>query len=144
MVLKNQMLPVTILFSFRKAADSLPEMMLDAAVTAWMEGHVEAHERARRPPIALQRKSKKELSRGDKHFPSPPWPPHDTPLVHALVREAQRVFGAVPESAVAYAAALGWAAGLDDGETCKGCSFRGHEPALAQKVRTGRARLRLE
>jgi hypothetical protein len=109
---------------------------LHAAVHAWMEGHVEGEGRAGTTtsvPIA------------DEVMPSPPFPDRNDPQLAAIAAEVQERFGdAEPVSAVMFAAALAYEAGLAEGASCAGCGASTRMGGqIGAQVRAGRASVTL-
>jgi len=103
------------------------EMLLIAAVRAWMEGHVEA-ERPR-----PQREEEAEIE-----LPIPPFPAADEPKLGAIVEHALETFeGSSAVAAVAYAAAVAWHLGEEEGRKCPGCFAPGN-PEVAPGIRAGK------
>lgn len=128
------------------------QAVVDAAVHGWYEGHVEGHA-AKGAPSPVKRMA--------DPCPAPPFPATDSTELESIVGEASRRFTREAiDAAIAFAAGLGWAAGLREGAACPGCVTPGarirgapdatavrdgHEPLvldddeLADAVRTVRA-----
>lgn len=112
----NPLLALTIFDtarSFRRGELDAPLAVMHAAVHGWYEGHVEGHA-AKGSPSPVKRTA--------DPCPAPPYPgPHD-PALKTIIDEAARRFPASAiDGAIAFAAGLGWAAGLKEGGACSGC-----------------------
>lgn len=105
--------------------------LINGAVHAWMEGHVEGEGRAGThtvydgPPTGP--------------MPSPPFPARDDEDLRDILHEAlTRFSGQDPVCAVMYAAALAYAKGIEEGSHCSGCDTPG-VAELGAKLRVGQA-----
>jgi hypothetical protein len=115
------------------ATDDARLATLQAAVHAWMEGHVEGEGRAGMAGAVTQMP--------DDEMPSPPFPdPHNPQLARIIAEAHERLGDAEPVSGALFAAGLAYQAGLAEGAECSGCSARGRYVASdAAQVRAGLA-----
>ncbi len=106
-------------------APTLPEVVLQACVHGWMEGHLAA------PGHIVAGGTTEEM-------PSPPFPPRDSDELRAIVDAVMRRFAPGEEpAAAASAAALGWQAGRQAGLDCPGCALENADQPLARAIRAG-------
>lgn len=124
--------PMIVLLLGAVRSDPAPtrDRVVQAAVHAWMEGHLSAPGHPR-------------MSSTDAEFPSPPFPdPHDDRL-HAIVDETMERFDPIQiVPAVAYASSLAWIAGETDGADCGGCALPNGDTDVARAVRGGEVAIR--
>jgi hypothetical protein len=107
------------------AAPTLQEVVLQACVHGWMEGHLAA------PGHVVAAGATEDM-------PAPPFPPRDSDQLRAIVDEVMRRFAAGEEpAAAACAAALGWRAGRQAGLDCPGCALENADQPLARAIRAG-------
>jgi hypothetical protein len=128
-------LPILVTIHEAAKADgfsNLGERVLHAAVHAWAEGHIAApnHSLANDP--------------SDKPMPSPPFPsPDGNETLRTVINDAYRGFGdGMDVAAITQAAALGWAAGYDEGATCSGCALGGADHPTSRGMRSGSMEVR--
>jgi hypothetical protein len=119
-----------------QATDDPRLAALHAAVHAWMEGHVEGEGRAGTTTGARIT---------DAVMPIPPFPARDDPQLAAIAAEVQERFAdAELVSAVMFAAALAYEAGLAEGASCPGCGASTRMGGqVGAQVRAGRASVTL-
>jgi len=106
------------------------ERVMHAAVHAWMEGHLSAS-------------GHREVGSTTRSMPSPPFPDTGDERLHEIVDETLDRFDPIQiVPAVAYASALAWVAGEQDGERCDGCSLHNGDTDAARAVRNGEVEIR--
>lgn len=116
------------------------ETAVQAAVAfGWYEGHVTAEARHRSVPVAAM---EAVATVAEETLPMPPYPVPE--VLRRIVLEALEAYPgeALAPAAVAYAAAEAWRRGTEEGDACRGCSFRGEDPTFAMAVRTSDFELR--
>ena len=112
------------------AAPTLQEVVLQACVHGWMEGHLAA------PGHVVAAGATEDM-------PAPPFPPRDSDQLCAIVEEVMRRFAAGEEPAAATCAlALGWRAGRQAGLDCPGCGLGKPRSAACARDPRGRRRRR--
>ncbi len=116
------------LFSSGESHDRF-EVVLNAAVHGWMEGHLAA------PGHVVSE------ARSGIEMPVPPFPARGSEQLRALVFEAMDRFGDGEEPAAAmFAAAIAWRAGRQEGARCPGCALEHAEQPIPRAVRAGLGR----
>jgi hypothetical protein len=105
------------------------EVVLNAAVHGWMEGHLAA------PGHVVS---------GDRSgidMPTPPFPARESEQLRALVSETMARFQDGEEPAAAmFAAAIAWQAGRQEGSRCPGCALEHADQPIPRAVRGGQGR----
>lgn len=110
--------------------------LINAAVHAWMEGHVEGEGRAGTHTVSDGPPT--------EPMPSPPFPGRDDENLRDILHEAHTRFsGQDPVCAVMYAAALAYAKGIEEGRGCPGCATPG-VAEVGARVRVGQAAVVLQ
>jgi len=105
------------------------EVVLNAAVHGWMEGHLAA------PGHVLSE------DRSGIDMPAPPFPARESEQLRALVFEAMDRFDDGEEPAAAmFAAAIAWRAGRQEGSRCPGCALEHADQPIPRAVRAGLGR----
>lgn len=119
----------------------LKARVIYAAVHGWYEGHIEGEAVAGRVQTTPQ-----ALAAEHAAMPSPPFPSTDSEVLAAILRETRERFEERElVAAVAFAAALGWAAGYREGRECAGCTTRATtNTRLAALARADQTAIRLE
>lgn len=111
----------------------LEDRCLYVAIHSWAEGHLAAE-------------GHQEPDETDAPLSSPPFPhpEEDGGRLSAIVADAVARFGVKGDGvdAIAYAAALGWRAGLEAGESCDGCEIDQASNAIARAMRRGEMRIK--
>jgi hypothetical protein len=108
-----------------EAAPTLLEVVLQACVHGWMEGHLAA------PGHVV-------AGGATESMPAPPFPRDDSAELRAIVDEVMRRFADGEEpAAAACAAALGWRAGRQAGLDCPGCALENADQPIARAIRAG-------
>ncbi|MGH2948583.1 MAG: hypothetical protein ACRDPC_20390 [Solirubrobacteraceae bacterium] len=120
---------IQTVFTAMTAADHGPQaIVLQAAVHGWMEGHlsVPGHETRDLPPHPGE-------------MPSPPFPNPDSPRLKEILDDTRERFADdEAEAAAAYAIALAWQSGRDEGKNCPGCGIELASSPVARAMREGR------
>jgi hypothetical protein len=127
-------LPLFVVLSEAASMEGdLEERCLYAAIHSWAEGHLAAEEH-------------REPGETDAPLSSPPFPhpEEDGGRLSAIMADAVARFGGEGSGvdAIAYAAALGWRAGLEAGKRCDGCEIDQASNAVARAMRRGEMRIR--
>jgi HEPN domain-containing protein len=122
-------LPLFIVLSEAASMEGdLEERCLYAAVHSWAEGHLaaEGHDEPEETDVPIS-------------APPFPHPEGDGGRLSAIMADSVARFGGKGGGvdAIAYAAALGWHAGLEAGERCDGCAMDQASHAVARAMRRG-------
>jgi hypothetical protein len=128
-------LALVLTVSERVGADpgqALIERCLHVVVHAWYEGHLDVHLKLGTPVPFV-------AGLASEPFPHP-FPAPDNERLGEIAAEAATRFEAMPEAALAYAAALAWEGGAQEAQVCEGCTIYvpGADIEMAKKMRDGR------
>jgi hypothetical protein len=108
-----------------RMSSPLHAMVMQAAVHAWMEGHLAAPSHVLRDePTGTE-------------MPAPPFPARDDERLREIIAIAGDYSKGEEPAAVMAAAAAAWRAGRQDGLDCPGCALPKSSTRLAQQIRGG-------
>jgi len=114
-----------------KEVSSWNSRIVNSAVLAWYEGHVEGETKRRGPP-------KVTVQEPEDAMPAPPYPDRGSRRLQEIIQSCVEQYKEMPHLGAARAVVDAWEAGYHEGVACKGCHFRGEgDPRIAHLMRNG-------